>query len=97
MANSAGQIDLESFSKSVKSMLASRRPTNEQIQFLFQHIAGEKQKFGYDDFGKEFGSLHFSGKQVIQKPNSISKRSGTTSLTSKWETDVLDKLTRLIK
>ena len=65
MAKSAGHIDYDSFGKSVKSMLASRRPTSDQLKFLFQHIAGEKQQFGYDEFGKEFGSLQFTGKQVI--------------------------------
>ena len=70
---------------------------DEKFEKIMTTYLVEKQKFGYDDFGKEFGSLYFSGKQVIQKPNSISKRSGTNSFTSKWETDVLDKLTRLIK
>ena len=66
---------------------------------MFQVIAQEKSEITRQDFKREFSNIHFTGKQVIGKQfDTVNTRVEVgNSLTSKWETDVLDKLRRLIR
>ena len=101
-------IDFAAFSKATTSIIASRKLTNQQLRHLFKSIAKNKQSFNKADFDQEFENVEFSGKQVInpikvtaggKRVDPISQpgqQTGTT-LTSKWERQVIDTLKRSIK
>tara|TARA_B100000780_G_C20873783_1_gene347530 strand:- start:129 stop:533 length:405 start_codon:yes stop_codon:yes gene_type:complete len=74
---------------------------------MFKRIAGGKNYFDKNDFEKEFETMKFSGKQVINmkkigttkggvQKKAVSKRIGNIGA-SKWETEIIDKLKKLIK
>lgn len=74
---------------------------------MFKRIAGDKASFDSKDFEKEFESMKFSGKQVINmkkigttkdgvQKKAQSKRIGNIGA-SNWETEIIDKLKKLIK
>lgn len=101
-------IGPKAFEAAATSLLAQRKSLGpELLKFMFKRIAGDKGYFDQAAFEKEFESMKFSGKQVINmskigttkdgvKKKAQSKRIGNIGA-SAWETEIIDKLKKLIK
>ena len=101
-------IGQKPFAAAASSLLASRKILNDhQIKFMFKRIAGDKSHFDQSTFEKEFENMKFCGKQVINmkkigttkdgvQKKTQSKRIGNIGA-SNWETEIIDKLKKLIK
>lgn len=74
---------------------------------MFKRIAGDKSSFDQGTFEREFENVKFCGKQVINmkkigttvdgvKKKAQAKRLGNVGA-SNWETEIIDKLKKLIK
>jgi len=79
----------------------ARKLNHEDIKFLFNILAHGKTEFTQSDFDKEFANIQFNGRQIIPTQSQALKTKNSIQVknveASAWETDVIDKLRRMIK
>jgi Ca2+-binding EF-hand superfamily protein len=100
-------IDFLTFSRASQSLIATRKLSDKQLRHMFNRVTGgDKAIFDQTNFESEFANIEWKGKQVINTHKGVHQMKGNTNidskkrgsqLVSKWETEIIEKLRRIIK